>query len=342
MADALTQDAGPRSADPLLSVVVPVFNEEDLVGELVERIVSGCHRLDHRFEVLIVNDGSRDGTLPRLLAESRELSMVRVIDLQRNFGHMAALSAGLASARGDAAIVMDGDLQDPPELIPEFVAAWLKGADVVYGARTGRHEGRPRQLLAGLFYRLLARLSSTPIPESAGTYGLIDRRVLDQLNSLPERSRFFAGLRAWAGGKQVAIPYDRPARSKGRSRVGLGGQFTLAFGAFTSFSKAPLRLASGLSLAVGLGLFLAGMAAFIIRIFTNSATPGWATFTILIGIMGLAQSIVLATMAEYLGVIFDEVKGRPIFLIREEYVGGRAVSLGPELPRPALNIQDRR
>lgn len=342
MHSIITDGFRERRPNALLSVVAPLFNESLLVEELVDRVVRSCAESKLPFELLIVNDGSRDDTLARLVAKSRTQPELRVIDLQRNFGHMAALSGGLASARGDAVVVMDGDLQDPPELIPEFVSEWLKGADVVYGVRIRRHEWIGQRVMSGIFYGALGHLSRTPIPRNAGTFGLIDREVLSQLNSLPERSRFFAGLRAWAGGRQIAVPYDRPARPRGRSNVGLGGQFSLAFGALTSFSKAPLRLASAFSLIVGLGLFMLGVAAFLIRIFTNRATPGWATFTVLIGIMGLAQSLVLATLTEYVGVIFDEVKGRPLYLIREEYVGGQRVDPRTQIPDSRLQIRDAR
>jgi len=280
------------------------------------------------FEIVLVNDGSRDGTLARAISLSENLPELRVVNLQRNFGHMAAVSAGLSVATGDAIVLLDGDLQDPPELIPDFVERWREGADVVYGLRTRRHEPLNRRIFAKLFYVILARFSETPIPKSVGTCGLLDRNVLTVVNALPERSRFFAGLRAWTGGRQVAVEYDRPNRPKGKSHVGWSGQFALAITAFTSFSKSPLRIASIVSLVVGLGLFLIGVVAVFIKLFTDLSTPGWATFASLIGIMGFVQSAVLAVLAEYVGVIFDEVKGRPTFLIREEFARGRRVEPG--------------
>lgn len=320
---------GTRGADPLVSVVVPLYNEEDLVAELVERLRAACQAAGVRHELVVVNDGSRDTTLARLVALSRELPELRVINLQRNFGHMGAISAGLDCARGDAIVVLDGDLQDPPELIPEFINRWRDGADVVYGLRTRRHEPLNRRVLARLFYVILAKFSNTPIPRSTGTYGLLDRSVVTTLSLLPERSRFFAGLRAWAGGEQVAVEYDRPARPRGKSRVGYAGQFALALTAFTSFSRTPLRLASLMSLVIGLGLFAVGVVAIIIKLLTHlSPPPGWATFATLIGIMGFAQSVVLAVLAEYVGVIFDEIKGRPTFLVRQEFSNGEIVPGG--------------
>jgi glycosyltransferase involved in cell wall biosynthesis len=313
-------------ADALLSVVTPVFNEEDVVGELVGRLVAACELAGLRYELVVVNDGSGDATLSRLVELSRSTPSLRVVNLERNFGHMAALSAGLDRSRGDAIVVLDGDLQDPPELIPTMVEHWRQGADVVYGLRTRRHEALNRRVLARLFYLLLARFSSTPIPRSTGTFGLLDRRALATMSALPERSRFFAGLRAWVGGRQVAVEYDRPARRKGKSRVGYAGQFALAVTAFTSFSRTPLRLASLLSLVCGLGMFVVGVVAIILKLATHlSLPPGWATFCTLIGIMGFAQSVVLAALSEYVGVMFEELKGRPAFLVREEFAGGTPV-----------------
>ncbi len=319
--------AGPRrSARPLLSVVAPVYNEADGVGELVRRTASACNTTGCRFELVIVNDGSRDLTLQRLLDTGHLVPQLRVIDLLRNFGHMPALSAGLAAAKGDAVVVMDGDLQDPPELIPEFVKAWRAGADVVYGLRTDRRDSLPMRLAASIFYWVLAKVTAVSMPGQAGTFGLMDRRVVDILNQLPERSRYFAGLRAWVGGEQSFVSYQRQRRAHGGSRVGLRGLMRLARAALTSFSRVPLRFASMLSLGCGLFLFVYGSAAIVIRLFTNLAIPGWATTTALIGLMGFVQSFALAMIAEYLGVIFDEVKARPLFLVRAEFVGGKTAT----------------
>lgn len=311
----------------LLSVVAPVFNEQDGVDELVSRLEASCSKTAASYELILVNDGSRDGTLTRLIALSESIPQLRVVDLFRNYGHMSALSAGMALAQGDAVVVMDGDLQDPPELIPELVDCWKGGADVVYGLRTRRHEGVARRLATRFFYWLL-RVSRTSIPENVGTFGVMDRRVVDILNALPERSRFFAGLRWWVGGKQAFVAYERSARGHGRSRVGTFGLFSLAQTALTSFSKVPLRLASLFSLVCGMVLFLVGVTAIAIRVFTPLGIPGWATFTTLIGMMGFVESIVLAVIAEYVGIIFDEVKARPLYIVRGEFRSGTPVLLG--------------
>ena len=307
---------------PQLSVVVPLYNEQEIVAELVRRIVESCRPLGITFEVVIVNDGSRDHTLQALIGLSLNVPELRVVDLLRNFGHMAALSAGLASAHGEAVVLMDGDLQDPPELIPRFVEEWQAGADVVYGLRTARHEAFVKRMLIGRFYWLLDKITETNIPKQVGTFGLMNRQVVDILNAMPERSRYFAGLRAWVSGRQAFVSYERPDREGGGSRVGAQGLFRLARTALISFSKVPLRYASMLSLIAGFALFIVGAGAVLEKLFTNLAIPGWATSTALIGFMGFVQSLVLATIAEYVAVIFDEVKARPLFLIREEFSQG--------------------
>lgn len=311
---------------PVLSVVVPLFNEEQGVAELVRRLTESCRPLGVPYELVVVNDGSTDGTLPRLVEASRAVPELRVVDLFRNFGHMAALSAGLETARGRGIVVMDGDLQDPPEVIPAMVTEWKAGADVVYGQRTQRGESLPQRLLTRLFYSLLQRTAGVRIPKQAGTFCLLDRRAADLLRAMPERNRFFAGLRAWVGGKQAFVPYERPRRSHGKSRVGARGLIRLGLLALVSFSKVPLRYASLLSLVCGLVLFLVGSWAIVVRLFTRLAIPGWATSTALIGMMGFVQSIVLAVLSEYIAQIFDEIKRRPLYLVREEYAGGKRSS----------------
>jgi len=318
------ESRGTRKGLTLLSVVAPVFNEEDGVAELVSRLEASCSKAASSFELILVNDGSRDATLPRLIGLSESIPQLRVVDLFRNYGHMSALAAGIALAKGDAVVVMDGDLQDPPELIPELVEKWNGCADVVYGLRTKRREGVAMRFGLRLFYWIL-RVTRTSIPENVGTFGLMDRRVVDVLNAMPEHDRFFAGLRWWVGGQQAFVEYERLARRHGRSRVGFLGLLSLAQTALTSFSKVPLRFASILSLVCGLVLFLVGITAILIRVFTPLGIPGWATYTTLIGMMGFVQSVVLAVIAEYVGIIFDEVKGRPLFVVRREFRSGSAL-----------------
>jgi glycosyltransferase involved in cell wall biosynthesis len=311
---------------PVVSVVVPVYNEESGVRELIARIVAACQRLGVTYEIIAVNDGSADGTLGHLVDLSREFPALRVIDLIRNFGHMPALSAGLASARGAAVIAMDGDLQDPPELIPSLYEEWTRGNEVVYARRQGGEDSFVKRLGSKLFYDVIARLTRRRIPSNVGTYGLMDRRIVHVLNALPERSRFIAGLRSWVSGRYTYVDYHRSARRHGSSRVGFLGLVALASSALVSFSRAPLRLASLISLSCAAVMFVIGSAAVVIRLTTHDAIPGWATYTTLIGFMGFVQSLVLAAMAEYLGVIFEEVKARPLYLVRSEYVRGEPLT----------------
>ena len=310
---------------PVLSVVAPLFNEEETVEELVARIAQSCRSLAEPFEIVIVDDGSRDRTPERLLHLSRNVPELRVIRLSRNFGPMAAVQAGVAAARGAAVVTIDGDLQDPPELIPRLVAEWRKGAEVVVAQRAVREEGRLQKSGTRIFYWLLDRIAETPVPKQAGIFGLMDRRVADVIRRMPERQRFFAGLRAWAGGRQTIVPYDRQSRSHGESKMGIGRLFRLGRMALVSFSKTPLRFASLASLGFSLLLFSIGLTALLIRLFTDLATPGWATFTTLLGLTGSFQSLVLAILSEYIAVLFDEVKGRPLYVVEQEFAEGRPV-----------------
>lgn len=309
----------------VLSVVAPLFNEEETVEELIGRITQACRSLAETFEVVVVDDGSRDHTLGCLLHLSRKHPELRVIRLSRNFGPMAAVQAGVAAARGDAVVTIDGDLQDPPELIPRLFAQWRKGADVVVAQRAEREEAWAQKTGTRLFYWLLERMSETPVPKQAGIFGLMDRRVADVVRRMPERQRFFAGLRAWAGGKQAVVLYDRQPRTHGKSRMGAVRLFQLARMALVSFSKTPLRLASMASLGFSLLLLSIGLTALSIRLFTNLATPGWATFTTLLGFIGSVQSVLLAILSEYVAVLFDEVKGRPLYVVQQEFAGGEPV-----------------
>jgi glycosyltransferase involved in cell wall biosynthesis len=321
----------PSGAWPgLVSVVAPVYNEEDTVAELVDRICLACRAANSPFEVVIVDDGSRDDTLRRLIELSSVTPELYVVGLSRNFGYTPAQSAGLRAARGEAVVIMDGDLQDPPEVIPELVREWMTGRDVVFAKRRTRRDGVAMRVAARIYYWLLARIADAPIPEQSGTFSLLDRRVVDALNSFPERTRYFVGLRAWVGGSQGEVTYDRQPRRSGRSRLALRGRFRLAEAAYLAFSKTPLRVASLLSLVTALALFSVGVFAIVVRLFfARAAVPGWAATTVLIGTMGFMQSLILAAIAEYVGVVFDEVKGRPLYLVRGEYHRGQ-LRLGPE------------
>lgn len=279
-------------------------------------------------EIVVVNDGSRDSTLDRLIGLTGRFPELYVIDLVRNFGQMAALAAGLERAGGDAVVVIDGDLQDPPEVIPAMVTEWQRGAEVVYGLRQGSDDSVPKRIASRAFHWMTARMSRVEVPEEVGTFGLMDRRIVEILRALPERTRDFARLRAWAGGRSASVTYRRASRTNGPSRFGAMGLTGLALLSFTSFSKVPLRLASVLSLGLGLFLLLFGAAAVVIRLVSNNVVPGWAATAVLLGLMGSVLSLVLAVLAEYIGVIFEEVKARPLYFVRYEYQDGRPVEPG--------------
>jgi glycosyltransferase involved in cell wall biosynthesis len=283
-------------------------------------------------EILVINDGSKDSTLDLLIGLTGRFPELYVIDLVRNFGQMAALSAGLERARGDAVVVMDGDLQDPPEVIPEMVKEWQAGAEVVYGLRQGSDDSVPKRMASRAFHWLIARMSRVEVPEEVGTFGLMDRRIVEIMRALPERTRDFARLRAWAGGRSASVSYRRAARTNGPSRFGVIGLTGLALLSFTSFSKVPLRLASILSLGLAVFLMLFGAAAVAIRLLSNNVVPGWAATAVLLGLMGSVLSLVLAVLAEYVGVIFDEVKARPLYFVRYEYHDGRPLEAGQTPP----------
>ena len=313
------------SHTPVLSVVAPLYNEEQSVAELVRRLTAACRPLEVPYEILIVNDGSRDRSLERLVRLSRDFPQLRVLNLSRNFGPMAALHAGLFHSRGKAVVTIDGDLQDPPELIPSLFARWREGARVVYAVRTDREDPGLQRLGTHLFYKLLHKASGKLVPAEAGTFGLLDRRVVELMKKLPKRERFFAGLRAWVGGKQSTIEYERQPRLHGKSRMGLKRLSRLARLALVSFSDAPLRWASFLSFFFCLVLFGIGMYAILTRLLTNLAIPGWATTTALLGLVGSFQSLVLAILSEYIAVLFTEVKGRPLYVVEQEFERGTAV-----------------
>jgi dolichol-phosphate mannosyltransferase len=305
--------------EPQLSVVVPLCNEADTVEELCERVVEACRAVGMAFEVVVVNDGSEDGTLDKLLKLAESHPELRVIDLMRNFGHMPALSAGLERARGQAIVVMDGDLQDPPELIGPLVEKWRAGAEVVYALRATRQDGFLLRVSTALFYGVLGLVTGRRIPAQAGTFGLMDRKVANALLRMPERNRYFAGLRAWAGGRQEFVTYDRPARASGRSRVGFLGLLRLSRTALLSFSTVPLRVSSLLALLTSAVLLSVGLVATVEKLFTSLAIPGWASTMVMIGTVGGVQSLVLFVLCEYVAVIFEELKQRPLYVVRAEF-----------------------
>lgn len=313
---------------PELSIVVPVFDEDEIVVELIQRLKNVCIACTGNYELVIVNDGSQDNTLPLLIDLSSKLPELVIVDLSRNFGHMHAVTAGLSYVSGDAIVLMDGDFQDPPELIAEMFAKWKSGVDIVLASRNHREEGYIQKLFTNWFYWVISQISHCSIPKQVGTFCLLDSRIVKLINEMPERVRFFAGLRAWAGYRTETICYDRPKRKNGKSKVGLFGQFKLAKNGVVSFSNWPLLWLARLSLLASIMLLLFGLAVVAIKLFSDLAIPGWASTMVLVGIVSSMNSVVFAVFSEYLAVIFEEVKQRPHFLTDQIYRLGKAIDRG--------------
>jgi len=308
----------------LLSVVIPCFNEADSLRETHRRltaVAAGLPALE--IEWLYVNDGSRDATLSVLRELANEDARIRVISFARNFGHQLAVTAGIDAAQGDALVIIDADLQDPPELIVEMVAQWQAGYDVVYGTRIDRAgESWFKLASARAFYRLLNRLSEVPIPLDTGDLRLISRRVADALRAMPERDRFLRGMVSWVGFRQVALPYRRAPRYAGSSQYPLRKMFRFATDGILSFSSAPLRLSVSLGIAAA-GLALAGILyALVLRLFTDIWVEGWTALMIAVLFIGGVQLISIGILGAYVGRIYNEIKRRPLYVV-DERIGFR-------------------
>ncbi len=302
---------------PLLSVVVPLYNEGVNVDRLHRRLAAALAPLGDPYELVFVDDGSRDAT-PRLLDEAQEGDpSVVVIHLSRNFGHQAAVSAGLDHARGRAVIVMDGDLQDPPELLPRFVEKWDEGFDVVYAIRQKRKEGPMKRLGYFAFYRLLNAMSDLAIPLDSGDFCLMDRKVVDALNALPERIRFVRGLRTFVGFRQAGIAYERAARAAGRPKYTFRALIGLAINGLVSFSSYPLRLMT--FVGIGTAALAAALTVWVfVDAFVHHTAPrGWASVIVTVLFLGSIQMIGLGIIGEYVRLIFLESKGRPSYIVGE-------------------------
>lgn len=320
----------------LLSVVAPVYNEQELVEAFVERT---CRALaDYAFELVLVNDGSSDAT-PQLLDRIAAADpRVRVIHLSRNFGHQAAITAGLEHALGDAVAMIDADLQDPPEVIVEMVECWAQGADVVYAVRKHRPgETAFKLATASWFYRLFNKLTQVDLEPNSGDFRLLDRRALDALLSMTERSRFLRGMTVWVGFAQTAVSYERDARAAGETKYTLRKMLRFSLDAIASFSHLPLQLATYVGLLSASVAFIA-IPVVIGLHFAGSYLPGFGTLTIAILLIGGIQLIALGVIGEYVGRIYDEVKHRPLYIVREER--NRPVSEGP-LPAPRSGLAAR-
>jgi dolichol-phosphate mannosyltransferase len=299
-----------------ISVVVPLYNEQENIGELYRRLTAVLQALGGRYELVFVNDGSGDAT-PRLLDELKGHDPhLSVLHFSRNFGHQAAVSAGLDHAGGHAVMIMDGDLQDPPEVIPQFVQKWREGYEVVYAVRRQRKEGVFKRAGYFVFYRLLNAISDLDIPLDSGDFCLMDRRAIEALRDLPERKRFVRGLRTFIGFRQTGLAYERAAREAGRPKYNLRALMGLAVDGLISFSSYPLRVVTKLGLVgVGLAIVLAAWV-FMDAYMQRTAPRGWPSLVVVVLFMGALQLISLGIVGEYIRLIFLESKGRPSYILR--------------------------
>ena len=313
--------------DPLLSIVLPCYNEEALITEVHRRVSAAAQSVTNSYEIVFVNDGSRDMTFEGLVALSAGDPHLVIIQLSRNFGHQMALSAGFAYCRGQRVLAIDADLQDPPELLPEMMRVMDdEHADVVYGQRIQRKgESWFKRTTAALFYRLLRLMTDVAIPVDTGDFRLMRRQVVNALNLMPEQHRFLRGMSTWVGFRQVAFPYQRAARGAGTTKFSFAKMLRFAVDAMTSFSMRPLRVSFYLASTMALlALVLVGLVVY--SYFMNLTVPGWASLLALFLIFGSAQLVVLGIIGEYVGRIYMEVKRRPLFLVSEVVRSGRIVS----------------
>jgi glycosyltransferase involved in cell wall biosynthesis len=302
---------------PTLSVVIPIFNEEETLEKLYERLRAALEKTAESFEVVFVNDGSRDASERMLVEFHRRDPRFKSIHFSRNFGHQTALTCGLDHARGRAVVAMDGDLQDPPEVLPDLLARWREGYDVVYAVRQKRKEGVLKRTAYKGFYWLLRRVSYLDIPLDSGDFSLIDRRVIDILKQMPERNRFVRGLRTWAGFRQIGYEYAREARFAGESKYSLGKLMKLAFDGLVSYSYVPLRLVSNVGMLVSLSSLVYMGYLLVSRLFGGTPIAGWTSTVVILLVLGGVQLLSLGVIGEYVGRIFEEVKHRPHYVVRE-------------------------
>lgn len=299
-----------------LSVAIPVFNEEAVLPELLRRVravLDGVPGGPH--ELLIVDDGSGDGSVALLEAAAREDARVRVVILSRNFGHQAAFSAALTYATGSAVVLMDGDLQDAPEAIPEFLARFEQGYDVVYARRVRRKEGLPLRAAYWISYRLIGRLARIELPLDAGDFALLSRRVVNALNALPERQRYLRGLRTWVGFRQIGVDIERHERWAGRPKYRFGRLVQLAFDGILAFSVAPLRAAAVIG-AAGMGLsVLFAMYSVYVRLALGQSPQGFTALIVAFTFLSGIQLFFMGIIGEYVGRVYEESKGRPTFIV---------------------------
>lgn len=315
-------DVARRAIDDerLLSVVVPLYNEESVIEAMYERLVGALEAIAMRFEVVMVNDGSDDRTLEMARAICDQDPRIKLLSFSRNFGHQIAITAGMDRARGDAVVVIDADLQDPPEVIGDMVAKWREGYQVVYGVREHR-EGETwfKLVTAKLFYRFLRAVTTQHIPVDTGDFRLVDRAALAEFLRMRERARFVRGMVSWVGFKQGEVPYVRHERHAGETKYPLRKMLSFALDGILSFSQLPLKLASALGVVASAVAFLTIIYGLIVKVFfPDQVIPGWSSVFTAVLFVGGIQLICLGVVGEYVGRIYEEIKGRPLYIIQEE------------------------
>lgn len=314
----MSQSPDPAGRKIFVSVVIPILNEEENLPELNDRLTRVLAAYDAS-EIIYVDDGSTDSSVELIRQYGQTNQSVKLIQFSRNFGHQTAISAGLYFSRGEAVVLMDGDLQDPPEVLPQFIETWRQGWDVVYAIRTKRKEHLLKRAAYAVFYKLLQKVSSIDIPLDSGDFSLIDRRVVNHINALPERNRFVRGLRTWVGFKQIGLPYERDARHRGKPKYTFFKLLALAYDGLTGFSHSLLRLAIAMGLMFTILAALGIVYVLIVKLTGEQTIEGWVSTIIAILFMGGVQLLFLGVFGEYLAKIFDEVKHRPVFVVKELY-----------------------
>lgn len=307
----------------MYSIIIPLYNEYQIIPELIRRLTTVIDTLDAPSEIIFVDDSSRDDSISLMMEHHRKDPRFKVIRFSRNFGHQVAITAGMDYATGDAVVLMDGDLQDPPELLPEMIAKWKSGFQVVYTVKRSRQENALKRFAFSTFYRLMNLFSSIAIPMGAGNFSLMDRRVVEVLRAMPERNRYISGMRAWAGFRQTGVEFDRDARFAGKPQMSLGGLVNLALDGLFSFSKAPLRLGIYVGFLSACVSFLGAGWVVYAKLFTDRAIMGWASTIFAITFLGGIILLTIGIIGEYIGRIFDEVKQRPLYVVEQKIGFGK-------------------
>jgi len=298
-----------------VSIVIPIYNEEDNIPELTRRLIAVMKNYK-RYEIIYVNDGSSDQSEALIEQYSEKNLSIKLLSLSRNFGHQVAISAGIAHVSGEVVAIMDGDLQDPPEVLHKFFAKWCEGYDVVYAIRKKRKENLVKRALYFVFYRLIEKISDINIPLDSGDFSVMDQKIIDKLNALPESNRFVRGMRAWLGYKQVGLEYERDRRFAGKPKYTFRMLVQLAYDGLVSFSRKPLHLATQIGMVVTLFSFVYIVIILIKKLFFMGVEiEGWTSTIIVTLFMGGIQLLMLGVLGEYIGRIFDETKRRPNYLI---------------------------